>query len=1048
MRKVAVTLFVLVLMVSALIQPWMNVSGYPEGESEEEIIKKILEDTAKDLGWPLDGLDKYELQRFGKEVPGGYELLGWIKIQPFDSADTAREYFEDYAKRTREDTWQKYYHVKDTSFHGYPAQILIRGYEEYDILNFASMVWACGTYLFWIHQDGGFKFNEVYVESWAEIFWENVQAYGLLEAVQDLVFITSLEPKQYSTLSLGQKYSFKATIDYTLASDTTAHIFLHIRDQSDNVLSYASIDVDRGSGRVQLTVECTIPKEATLIMVHVDLYEPFGPTYASHVIEFLVEDTLPPDISEISFTVHDFEMDYFILGCDFKVSALVRDDSGVKQVHAFIAPWDNPSPDDLSAIFFMILSDPDGDDYWTISNTLPSSYEDLTPGENYALYIRAWDLLDNIIRVRLDRKITIQAKAVARIEHTKGIVKITEAHWRHKRDEREKNLLYQGDKVTLGSSPYNKEGGDIHEIKIYWFEEQVRGIARLDEKKTDVYFDDFTIGPTRGASDWPIPLHNVLWSGAEKGVKCGIGWLLKTLSKKAFLPFKVVLYTLETKGKQPIVFINVKSEVLIEPQPDGTVRILALEGAPEIFYDYGNSKITLSPGEMTVINEYDVPSEPATFDPITIEKWWETEYEVPTLAEYVLGKGERENMQPIEETRIFLISDDEVRLWLRFTNVYESHEIVAEWYDPDRNFHGSTISAIEQPPEGNYWEEYNLLLNMPIKDEDAAEKPGRWNVVVYLNDEALLSTNFDITQALYSAQLTNIDAPLKIGKGKNLIITLTISYDFPFPTEVSPGIYDYDTDQWIAEEFEILDGKDTKTYRFNLNAPSEEKTWKLEANVMYNVEGEWMHNELGWSEVFDVKVIGGCLIATATYGSELAQDVQFLRDFRDEIVLSTFAGNRFMELFNTWYYSFSPTVASFIARHPIARESMKVLLYPLIGALQLSSATFKVLSFNKEFGVVMAGLVASALIGAVYFSPLTMMTVMALKRRRSLPKVNQLRPFLFGWLISVGLICLGEITTSSALLMAGTGSFVIFTIALTAGFLTLKSINFNKNKKI
>lgn len=956
MRKVAVTLFVLVLMVSALIQPWMNVSGYPEGESEEEIIKKILEDTAKDLGWPQDVEDSYSV------ISGPAYLIKYVHIDRDGEEDEIGIYYLDSAARASESF--EYLHsamvssgyAQDASFHGYPAYTKIQTSQIYrgkvndqeiweDVVPLALLVWSCGKYIFTSSQNY-LLHKEAYVESWAEILWENVQAYGLLEAVQD---------------------------------------------------------------------------------------------------------TEPPDISEISFTVHDFEMDYFILGCDFKVSTLVRDDSGVKQVHAFIAPWDNPSPDDLSAIFFMILSDPDGDDYWTISTTLPSSYEDLTPGENYALYIRAWDLVDNIIRVRLDRKITIQAKAVARIEHTKGIVKITEAHWRHKRNEREKNLLYQGDKVTLGSSPYNKEEGDIHEIKIYWFEEQVRGIARLDEKKTDVYFDDFTIGPTRGASDWPIPLHNILWSGAEKGVKCGIGWLLKTLSKKAFLPFKVVLYTLETKGKQPIVFINVKSEVLIEPQPDGTVRILAWEGAPEVFYDYGNSKITLSPGEMTVINEYDVPSEPATFDPITIEKWWETEYEVPTPAEYVLGKGEGEHMQPIEETQIFLISDDEVRLWLRFTNVYEGHEIVAEWYDPDRNFHGSTLSAIEQPPEGNYWEDYNLLLNMPIKGEEAAEKPGRWNVVVYLNDEALLSTNFDITQALYSAQLTDVNAPSEIGKDKRLTVFITIDYEFSVPTEISPGIYDIDAEEWITEEYDILQGNGTKTYSFELTAHSEEKTWSLKADVWYNVDGEWYHDETGWSEPFKVEVKSkwgvDCLIATATYGSELAPEVQFLRSFRDNKVLSTYAGSQFIHLFNAWYYSFSPEVASFIERHPPAREAMKVLLYPLIGALHLSAATFTVLGFNKEFGVVMAGLVASAIIGTVYFSPLTMMALMALKRRRSLPKIGQLTPFLFGWLISVGLICIGEITNSSAILMAGTGTFVILTIALTAGFLTLKSINFYKNKK-
>nr|MDO8134680.1 CFI-box-CTERM domain-containing protein [Candidatus Njordarchaeum guaymaensis] len=67
----------------------------------------------------------------------------------------------------------------------------------------------------------------------------------------------------------------------------------------------------------------------------------------------------------------------------------------------------------------------------------------------------------------------------------------------------------------------------------------------------------------------------------------------------------------------------------------------------------------------------------------------------------------------------------------------------------------------------------------------------------------------------------------------------------------------------------------------------------------------------------------GCLVATATYGSELSPEVQFLRGFRDRTVLSTFAGSEFMKAFNAWYYSFSPSVASFIADNPTVRAAMK-----------------------------------------------------------------------------------------------------------------------------
>jgi len=80
---------------------------------------------------------------------------------------------------------------------------------------------------------------------------------------------------------------------------------------------------------------------------------------------------------------------------------------------------------------------------------------------------------------------------------------------------------------------------------------------------------------------------------------------------------------------------------------------------------------------------------------------------------------------------------------------------------------------------------------------------------------------------------------------------------------------------------------------------------------------------------------GGCLIATATYGSELAPQVQQLRELRDNTILQTKSGDSFMNAFNELYYSFSPTVADLEREHPILKESMKVTLTPLLASLSI-----------------------------------------------------------------------------------------------------------------
>ena len=80
---------------------------------------------------------------------------------------------------------------------------------------------------------------------------------------------------------------------------------------------------------------------------------------------------------------------------------------------------------------------------------------------------------------------------------------------------------------------------------------------------------------------------------------------------------------------------------------------------------------------------------------------------------------------------------------------------------------------------------------------------------------------------------------------------------------------------------------------------------------------------------------GGCLIATATYGSELAPKVQQLRELRDNKLLQTKYGSAFMESFNNLYYSFSPTIADFERENPLFRETVKLAITPMISSLSV-----------------------------------------------------------------------------------------------------------------
>jgi len=123
-----------------------------------------------------------------------------------------------------------------------------------------------------------------------------------------------------------------------------------------------------------------------------------------------------------------------------------------------------------------------------------------------------------------------------------------------------------------------------------------------------------------------------------------------------------------------------------------------------------------------------------------------------------------------------------------------------------------------------------------------------------------------------------------------------------------------------------------------------------------------------------------CVIASAAFGSELAPQVQFLREFRDQEIMSTFAGYQFLRVFNAFYYSFSPSVAQFVMASPATSSLVRTLISPLVGSLLTASSVFKFFHLSSELVALFTGLVASSLIGTIYLTPVAFVRMM---RKRS-----------------------------------------------------------------
>jgi len=130
---------------------------------------------------------------------------------------------------------------------------------------------------------------------------------------------------------------------------------------------------------------------------------------------------------------------------------------------------------------------------------------------------------------------------------------------------------------------------------------------------------------------------------------------------------------------------------------------------------------------------------------------------------------------------------------------------------------------------------------------------------------------------------------------------------------------------------------------------------------------------------------GGCLIATAAFGSELAPQVQLLREIRDDIVLQTKSGSIFMTGFNQLYYSFSPTIADYERENLIFKEAVKLTLIPLLTSLTL----LQYADIDSEFEMLGYGIGIILLnIGMYFVAPAVLIT--KIRKRVNIEKLHKI----------------------------------------------------------
>ncbi len=180
-----------------------------------------------------------------------------------------------------------------------------------------------------------------------------------------------------------------------------------------------------------------------------------------------------------------------------------------------------------------------------------------------------------------------------------------------------------------------------------------------------------------------------------------------------------------------------------------------------------------------------------------------------------------------------------------------------------------------------------------------------------------------------------------------------------------------------------------------------------------------------------------CIIATATYGSEVSEEVNFLRRFRDNIVLSTTAGKMFYTVFDAFYYSWSPAVAQFILENPALKTPLRIILYPLIGSLMAASfIATPVATLNPEIAVYLAGIISSLLLGLIYLA-LPIYLILKLFKRKM--KFKAVKISYISFTIILAMCLFSQLVRVNSMLMVTTPLLVINTMLIPALLLLSKS---------
>jgi len=247
----------------------------------------------------------------------------------------------------------------------------------------------------------------------------------------------------------------------------------------------------------------------------------------------------------------------------------------------------------------------------------------------------------------------------------------------------------------------------------------------------------------------------------------------------------------------------------------------------------------------------------------------------------------------------------------------------------------TTGGSVTKPGEGI------IVLNSDVVATLVAEADEDYQFVNWAGDVDTIGDVYAATTNITMEDSYSITANFKSWHPDPLVQLTVSSTDGGSVTDIGEGIFSFP----LGIEVTLVAGP-AKGYRFI--------GWSGDVDTITDTSVAsttiTMDNSYSVRANFEIAG-GGCFIATAAYGTPMAEEIQILREFRDSCLLTNPLGQVLVD----FYYRVSPPIADFITEHPNLKAIVRAGLAP---AVVISTVAVNTAPAEKTALVVLLSLVS------------------------------------------------------------------------------------------